>query len=117
MPVDILIGLVAFTLTFLIVGKVLLPRINRTLAEREEAIEGRSEQAEELRVQAARVHAEYEAELAAARHEAARIRARAHEEGAAAIAAAGARLADDVESWAHRLAERIVGEPVADRQG
>ncbi|MCS0637993.1 hypothetical protein NX801_20505 [Streptomyces sp. LP05-1] len=137
--VDIFVGLVFFGLTFLVLAKVLLPRINKVLTEREDATEGGSERAEALREEAAAVHAQYEAELAAARHEAARIRAKAQEEGAAAIAAAreeGVRereriiaegtaaikaertaaeegLSANVDAWARTLAGRILGEPVA----
>ncbi|MET9804844.1 hypothetical protein [Streptomyces sp. NPDC006368] len=138
---DLIIGVVLFAATFLVLAKVILPRINRTLERRQDAIEGGTDRAEELREQAARLHAEYEAELAAARHDAARVRAEAHEQGAAAItaareeglrereriiaagtariaeerAAAETRLGDDVEAWARTLAERIVGEPVTAR--
>lgn len=138
---ELIVGLVLFGATFLILAKVILPRINRSLQQRQDAIEGGTDRAEDLREEAARLHAAYEAELAAARHEAARIRAEAHEQGAAAIAAAreeGARerdrilatgrarieeeraaaesrLGEDVEAWAHTLAERIIGEPVAVR--
>ncbi|MFF8277764.1 hypothetical protein ACF05T_16885 [Streptomyces lateritius] len=139
---ELVLGLVLFGLTFLILAKGILPKINRTLAEREDAIAGGTERADDLRTEATRIREQYEAELAEARHEAARIRSRATEEGAAAIAAARAEgiaerdailaagaeriaaeraaaereLTADVDAWAQALAGRIVGEPVgADR--
>ncbi|MET9427255.1 MULTISPECIES: hypothetical protein [unclassified Streptomyces] len=138
---ELIIGVVFFGATFLIMAKVILPRINRTLQQRQDAIEGGTDRAEELREQAAQLRTQYEAELASARHDAARIRAEAHEQGAAALtaareegarereriltaghariaeerAAAESRLADDVEAWARTLAERIIGEPVSAR--
>ncbi|QGZ51862.1 hypothetical protein GPZ77_28905 [Streptomyces sp. QHH-9511] len=139
---ELVLGLVIFGLTFLILAKGILPKINRTLAEREDAIAGGTERADDLRTEATQIREQYEAELAEARHEAARIRSRATEEGAAAIAAArtegiaerdailaaGAEriaaeraaaereLTADVDAWAQALAGRIVGEPVgADR--
>ncbi|BAU87241.1 ATP synthase B chain [Streptomyces laurentii] len=119
-------------------GQGILPKINRTLAEREDAIDGGTDRADGLRAEATAVREQYEAELAEARHDAARIRSQATEEGSKAIAAARAEgiaerdgilaaghqqiaaeretaereLAGDVDSWAHALAGRIVGEPV-----
>ncbi|MFJ8667287.1 hypothetical protein [Streptomyces sp. NPDC093600] len=139
---ELILGVVLFALTFLIMAKGVLPKINKTLSEREDAIAGGTERADDLRAEATRIREQYEAELAEARHEAARIRSRATEEGAAAIAAARAEgvaerdailaagaeriaaeraaaereLTADVDAWAHALADRIVGEPVgADR--
>ncbi|MEU6624091.1 hypothetical protein ABZ926_25390 [Streptomyces litmocidini] len=139
---ELILGLVLFGLTFLILAKGILPKIKRTLDERDDAIEGGTGRADDLRAEAAAIREQYEAELAEARHEAARIRSQATEEGSAAIAAAraegqaerdailaagSAKIAEeraaaerelnaDVEAWAHALAARIVGEPVgADR--
>ncbi|MFH9726628.1 hypothetical protein ACH4M4_27235 [Streptomyces sp. NPDC017254] len=139
---ELILGLVVFGFTFLILAKVILPRIRRTLDEREDAIDGGTERADDLRSEATQIREQYEAELAEARHEAARIRAKAVEEGSVAIAAARAEgnaeresilaagaqkiaaeraaaereLTADVDAWAHALAARIVGEPVgADR--
>ncbi|MEV0264425.1 F0F1 ATP synthase subunit B [Streptomyces sp. NPDC050617] len=137
-PVPFVLGLVLFFLLFAVMAKVLLPRIARVLAEREKATEGRIEVAEATRAEAARVHAEYEALLAEARHEAARLRQESAEQGTALIAelraegqrqreeivAAGhavidaeravaeAELREQVGSLATELAGRIVGEPV-----
>ncbi|MFF6773182.1 hypothetical protein ACFY8W_06405 [Streptomyces sp. NPDC012637] len=139
---ELILGAVLFGLTFLILAKGILPKIKRTLAEREDAIDGGTERADDLRAEATAIREQYEAELAEARHDAARIRAQATEEGSQAIAAARAEgiaererilasgheqiavereaaereLAGDVDAWARSLAGRIVGEPVgADR--
>ncbi|WP_306328407.1 F0F1 ATP synthase subunit B family protein [Streptomyces venezuelae] len=139
---ELILGLVVFGLTFLILAKGILPKIRRTLDAREDKIDGGTERADDLRAEATQIREQYEAELAEARHEAARIRSQAIEEGSAAIAAARAEgtaereaiiaagtekiateraaaereLNADVEAWAHALAARIVGEPVgADR--
>ncbi|WP_267057450.1 hypothetical protein [Streptomyces sp. NBC_00083] len=135
---DLAIGLVSFALCFWLVAGVLLPRIKRTLEEREALTTGRDHEAELLLAEAAEVRARYEAELAGARHEAARIRQQAKEEGAAAIAAAraeGARERDQnlaaatagiaaaraaaeaelrpyVHELAAELAGRVLGEPL-----
>jgi F-type H+-transporting ATPase subunit b len=134
----IIVGLVSFGLVLAVLSKRLLPRITRVLEEREEKTRGVSAQAEALLVEAMAVRADYDAELAAARHDAARTRQHAHEEGARLITearaeglrererilaagaaeieaeriAAEAELRADVDAWARALAERILGEPV-----
>jgi F-type H+-transporting ATPase subunit b len=135
---QLLYGVVLFTVLYLIRARVLLPRIARTIAAREDAVDGQQERAEDLRAQAGAVHAEYQAALADARHEAAQVRQHAQEKGAAAIAearaegvrererivaegtvlieaertAAEAELRTHVEELAVELAGRILGEPV-----
>lgn len=135
---EMIVMVVLFAAVFLFFYKVLLPRINSTLEEREAQTSGKSEEAEALREEAAQVHAEYQSVLAEARHEAARIRQQAQEEGTAAITAARAEgntererilaagaerleterasaereLSNDVEAWARSLASSVVGEPV-----
>ncbi|MFE5584310.1 F0F1 ATP synthase subunit B [Kitasatospora sp. NPDC056531] len=137
---QLVVGLVCFFLIFGVLGKLLLPRIEKTLAERQDATEGGVERAEAARAEAQRVHEEFQSELAAARHEAAQIRQTATEEGAALLAQlrsegqevrdrmvseakvqleadrviAEAELREDVIRLAGDLAGRIVGEPVAD---
>ncbi|MFC8759847.1 hypothetical protein ACFY8P_13130 [Streptomyces sp. NPDC012693] len=139
---ELILGAVLFGLTFLLLAKGILPKIRRTLDAREDAIEGGTDRADGLRAEATQIREQYEAELAEARHDAARIRSKAVEEGSVAIAAARAEgsaerdailaagaekiaaeraaaereLTADVDAWAHALAARIVGEPVgADR--
>ncbi|WP_414169545.1 F0F1 ATP synthase subunit B [Streptoverticillium reticulum] len=139
-PAPLVIGLVCFFLVFALMAKVILPRINKVLAEREQATDGRFEEAEETRAEAARVHEEYQALLAEARHEAARLRQESLEQGNAIVAelraegqrqreeiiAAGhavidaeravaeAALREQVGVLATELAGKIVGEPVED---
>ena len=134
----LLIGFLAFALAFAVLSRRVLPRAERILRERDEKIHGVAEYAEQLRVQATEVRADYEAALAAARHDAARTRQRAHEEGMALIVAARAEglrerqrivaagaaaieaeraaaeeeLRADADAWAAALAERILGEPL-----
>ncbi|MFJ3876783.1 hypothetical protein ACIPW5_04920 [Streptomyces sp. NPDC090077] len=138
--IDLLFALICFLAVFTVMLKVLLPRIAKTLAAREEATEGMLGLAEETTLEAQRVLAVYQAELTAARHEAARIRQTALEEGAALLAAvraegqrareelvggasvrlaadrtvAEAELREDVLGLATELAGRILGEPLTD---
>ncbi|WP_030267474.1 hypothetical protein, partial [Streptomyces sp. NRRL B-24484] len=138
-PVELVLGLVCFFFVFLVLGRRVLPRIERTLAEREEATGGRLAVAERIRHEALELRGERRAQLDAARHEAARIRQTAAEEGAALVAAARAEaqrereelvtaaqvqlaasrviaeaeLREDVVTSAVELAGRVVGEPLA----
>ena len=83
---ELITGLIAFAIVFGLLAKVLLPRIQQTLAERTDAIEGGLKRAEDAQAQADRVLEQYRAQLADARHEAARLREEAKEQGAQIIA-------------------------------
>jgi len=137
---ELIIGAVAFLIVFGLLGKVLMPRITKTLAERTDAIEGGLERAKETQAEAQRELEQYRAQLAEARHEAARLREQAQEQGAQIVAeqrdrgqaeyqrlvnAATAQieaareqaltsLRGEVGSLAVELASRIVGEALQD---
>ncbi len=137
---ELVIGLIAFLIVFLFLGKKLLPNINRVLDERRAAIEGGMEKAKAAQDEAQQALEDYRAQLADARHEAARLRQEAQEQGVALIAemraegqrqqeeiiAAGhaqieadrqvatATLRQDVGKLAIDLAGRIVGESMTD---
>lgn len=111
----LIVGLVLFFIVLALMAKVILPRINKVLVERESATEGRFEEADEIRAEAAQVHAEYQALLAEARHEAARLRQESVEQGTAIIAelrAEGQRQREEIVSAGHAVidAERAVAE-------
>ncbi|MGW5342869.1 F0F1 ATP synthase subunit B family protein [Streptomyces sp. NPDC004050] len=138
--VELVFGSLCFLLVFTLIAKVVLPRIAKTLAEREAATDGTLALAEAAQLEAQHVRARYEAELAAARREAAQLRQAAHEEGVALVAAvraegqrardelvaassvqleadrviAEAELREDVLGLATELAGRILGEPLTD---
>ncbi|KRV49515.1 ATP synthase F0F1 subunit B [Wenjunlia vitaminophila] len=137
---ELVVGLLAFGIVFWLFYAKLVPSINKVLDERREAIEGGIEKADEAQAEAQRVLEEYRAQLADARHEAARLRQEAQEQGAALIAemrAEGQRqkeaiieaghtqleadrkqaaqaLRQDVGRLATDLAGRIVGESLED---
>ncbi|MFI9320401.1 hypothetical protein ACIGXI_11540 [Kitasatospora aureofaciens] len=137
-PGMLVLGLAQLFLLMFALGVVLLPRIERMRAQRWDATEGRTERAEAVRAEAEATRDATLDEIAAARHEAARIRQEYAERGAAAIAAARAegtrdrdhllttgrariaagrsaaadRLRQDVGDLAVALAGRVVGEPV-----
>jgi F-type H+-transporting ATPase subunit b len=97
---ELIIGTVAFLIVFAVLGKILLPRIQKTLAERTDAIEGGLKRADDAQTEAQRVLDEYRQQLAEARQEAARLREQAQEQGAAIIA--------DMREVAQTEARRII---------
>ena len=83
---DLIIGTISFLIVFAVLYKVLFPRIQQTLAERTEAIEGGIQKADEAQKEAEQTLEQYKAQLAEARHEASRLRQDAQEQGAHIIA-------------------------------
>ncbi len=83
---ELIIGSVSFLIVFALLARVLMPRISSTLAERTDHIEGGLKRAEDAQAEANRVLEQYRAQLADARHEAARLREQAKEEAAQIVA-------------------------------
>ncbi|MFJ3302868.1 F0F1 ATP synthase subunit B [Streptomyces sp. NPDC086549] len=105
---ELVIGLIAFVIVFGFLAKKLLPTINKVLDERREAIEGGIEKAEAAQTEAHSVLEQYKAQLAEARHEAARLRQEAQEQGAALIAemrAEGQRQREEIVATGHSQIE------------
>jgi F-type H+-transporting ATPase subunit b len=139
-PDELVIGLIAFAIVFFFLAKKLLPNINKVLEERREAIEGGIEKADAAKTEAESVLEQYKAQLAEARHEAARLRQEATEQGNVIIQemraegqrqreeiiaaghaqieadrkAASAALRQDVGKLATDLAGKLVGESLED---
>jgi F-type H+-transporting ATPase subunit b len=85
---DILWSAVAFVVIVVFFIWKVLPRLNATLDERRDVIEGGIARAENAQAEAAAALDEYNAQLAEARAEGARIREQARADGAAIIAEA-----------------------------
>jgi F-type H+-transporting ATPase subunit b len=83
---ELIVGLLCFFIVFGLLGRKLLPSIQKTLEERRDAIEGGLKRADQAQAEANRTLEEYRAQLAEARHEAARITEQAREQGAQIIA-------------------------------
>jgi F-type H+-transporting ATPase subunit b len=109
---ELIIGVIAFLIVFGMLGKVLLPRIQQTLQERTDKIEGGLERAEEAQAEAARVLEQYRQQLADARHEAARLREEAKEQGAQIIA----EMREQAQAEARRLTEAANAQIDSERQ-
>jgi F-type H+-transporting ATPase subunit b len=140
-----LVALLAFAILVWIFGKYLIPPINRAMTARQEAIRKEFADLEEAQADARNAEAQYKDQLNNAKHEAARIREEAREQGAQIVQEARekaqteadriiehartqieaerktamASLRRDVGSLATTLAGRIVGESMDDdeRQG
>lgn len=137
---EIIIGLVVFAILFFAIKKFVVPNFEKAYADRAAAIEGGIEEASKAQAEADALKAQYTSQLADARHEAARIREEAKEQGAQIIAELRAlaqgeaeritstahvqveaertqafqQLKSEVGAVATQLAGRIVGESLDD---
>ena len=109
---ELIIGTIAFLIVFTILARVLMPRIQKTLAERTDAIEGGIRRADDAQAEANRTLERYQAQLQEARHEAARLREEAKEQGAQIIA----EMREQAQAEARRITEAAQAQLVADRQ-
>jgi F-type H+-transporting ATPase subunit b len=109
---ELIMGLIGFVVVFGLLGKILLPRIQKTLEERTEAIEGGIKKAEEAQEEANRQLAAYREQLGEARHEAARLREEAREQGSQILA----ELRAQGEAEKARLIESAQAQIDAERQ-
>lgn len=137
---EIILGVVAFALLYVVISKFVAPRFEKLYAERTAAIEGGIEKAEQAQAEAEAALQQYKAQLAEARAESARIRddaraeaeqikeelrAQAQEESARIVAQGQAQLEaqraqivaelrTDLGRHAVELASRVVGESLED---
>jgi F-type H+-transporting ATPase subunit b len=137
---ELIVGLITFGIVVYVLGKYAWPRMEATFQARRDAIEGGIKRAEDAQNEARRLLTEYRQQLAEARTEAAQIRDNARAEGAriveemrvtaqeesARIVARGEEqltvqrqhvvreLRGEIGSLATTLAERVVGESLAD---
>jgi len=109
---ELIVGLITFGIIFVVLWRVLIPRLNQTLAERTDKIEGGLQRAEEAQDEANATLAKYREQLAEARHEAARLREEAREQGAQIIA----EMREQAQAEARRLVDAAHVQIEADRQ-
>jgi F-type H+-transporting ATPase subunit b len=111
-PAEAIFGIFAFVVVLAVLGKVLVPRIQKQLEERTEAIEGGLRHAEEAQAEAKKALEQYRAKLAEARHEASRLREEAREQGAQIIA----DMREQAEANARRIVESAHAQIQSERQ-
>jgi F-type H+-transporting ATPase subunit b len=109
---ELILGTVCFVVVFGVLGKLLLPRITTLLNEREDAIQGGINRADEAQAEAQAVLQQYRAQLDDAKHEAARMREEAREAGAQIIA----EMRERAEAEARRITEAAQSQIEAERQ-
>jgi F-type H+-transporting ATPase subunit b len=108
---EVIVGLIAFGILYYFLKKYVIPLFERTFAERTAAIEGGIEKAEHAQAEAQRLLEQYRSQLAEARHEAAKLREQAREQGAAIIA----EMRDQAQAEARRITEAAHAQIEADK--
>lgn len=109
---EMVVGGLSFLVVLFFVGRLLVPRIQKTLEERTQAIEGGLKKAEDAQAEAQRTLEDYRAKLNEARHEAARMREEAREQAAQIKT----ELREEAQAEARRLVEAAHAQIEADRQ-
>jgi F-type H+-transporting ATPase subunit b len=109
---ELVVGGLAFLVVLWVLSKMLLPNIRTTLEARTDAIEGGIKRAEEAQAEAQRTLEQYRAQLAEARHDAARLREEAREQGTAIIA----ELREQAQTEARRITDAAHQQIEADRK-
>ncbi|GAA4131652.1 F0F1 ATP synthase subunit B [Actinomadura keratinilytica] len=109
---ELVFGTISFAIVLILVGWKLVPQIQKTLEERTDAIEGGLKRAEEVQQEAKETLEAYKRQLAEARHDAARLREEAKEQGARIIA----EMREEAQAEARRIVEAAHAQIEADRQ-
>ena len=110
--IEVVLSLVVFLLLLLAVRKWVVPNFEKTYAERTSAIEGGLQAAETKQAEADAKLAELDRQLSVGRHEAARIREDAREQGATIIA----EMRQQAQTEAARIVEHAHTQIEAERQ-
>jgi F-type H+-transporting ATPase subunit b len=107
-----LVELAAFGLMLFILGKWVVPPINRAMTARQDAIRKQFADLDQARQEAREAEEEFKAQIADARHEAAKIREDAREQGAQIIA----EMREQAQTEAGRIVEHAHSQISAERQ-
>lgn len=107
-----IVELIIFAVILVLLGRYVLPRINGALEGRQLAIRKEFDEAEAAKQRAEAAEKDYRAQLVEARHEAARIREEAREEGAAIIA----EMREQAQSESNRIIRHAHLQIDAERQ-
>jgi F-type H+-transporting ATPase subunit b len=109
---EVILSLIVFAILFVLMRKFVVPSFEKTFAERTAAIEGGLSAAETKQAEADAKLAELEKQLADARHEAARIREEAREQGAGL----SAEMREQAQAESTRIVEHGKTQIEAERQ-
>jgi F-type H+-transporting ATPase subunit b len=106
------VELIAFAIIVFVLARWVIPPINKAMGARQDAIRKQFTDLEQAQAEAHRAEEEFRAQIADARHEAARIREEAREQGAAIIA----EMREQAQAEAARIVEHAHNQIEADRQ-
>src|SRR3954451_1906780 len=106
------VELLAFAIILWLLAKFFIPPINRAMTERQDAIRKEFSDLEAAKADAKAAEEEVRAQIADARHEAARIREEAREQGAAIVS----EMREQAQAEATRIVEHAHAQIDADRQ-
>lgn len=106
------VELIAFAIIVFVLAKWVIPPINRAMTARQEAIRKQFDDLEAAKADARAAEEKYTSQLESAKHEAARIREDARDEGAKIVADARSKADEE----ARRIIEHAHGQIEADRQ-
>jgi len=111
-PIEIALGGIGFLVLLFVIYKFVAPKFEQVYEERTKAIEGGLAAAETKQAEADAKLAELEQQLSEARHEAARIREEAREQGAAIIA----EMREQAQAESTRIVEHGKAQIEGERQ-
>ena len=106
------VELFAFAIMVWLLAKFVIPPINKAMTARQEAIRQQFADLDQAKSEAHAAEEEFRAQIADARHEAARIREEAREQGAAIIA----EMREQAQAEAQRIVEHAHTQIEADRK-
>ncbi len=110
--IEVILALVVFGLLVLAFRRWVVPNFEKTYAERTSAIEGGLKAAETKQAEADQKLAELDRQLSEARHDAARIREEAREQGAAIVS----EMREQAQAESSRIVEHGKAQIEAERQ-
>ncbi|MCW2779985.1 MAG: synthase subcomplex subunit, partial [Marmoricola sp.] len=106
------VEVIAFAIIVYILGKYVIPPINKAMTARQEAIRSQFAELDEAKAKAESAEHEFRSQIADARHEAAKIREEAREQGAVIVA----EMREQAQAEAGRIVEHGHAQLAADRQ-
>jgi len=106
------VELAAFGLLFFLLARYVIPPINKAMANRQQAIRTEFADLEKARADANAAEAEFKAQIADARHEAARIREEVREQGAQIVS----EMREQAQTEAARIVDNGHAQVAAERQ-
>jgi F-type H+-transporting ATPase subunit b len=107
-----IVELFAFALVLYILARYVIPPVNKAMTDRQDNLRRQFEEGEEAKASAEAAEQELRAQIVEARHEAARIREEAREQGSAIIA----EMRGEAQAEAGRIVEHAHAQMQAERR-